>query len=766
MTKKLGSSLSARGVDGNSLKVRVGAPTAAGRIGDSVIATVGADKRLFEMTPAGWVDRGSVKGPNGWTALERIVTDGTRRVTEVYDWVGGAGDKPATGYKTSSGALTPTIGEAEDIRGPAGPEALIEALDERSVPITYDTLTAVGEDSEDNERATVKHLFEPAGQMLFLSEGDAEDATVPAAIQRVYIAELDVRRHRVATEPSHAGKHRSTDRYLPDGNVDSTHGGWWADTGRILRAEQFASSSALKAAAMANNAVVLGLADDMTVTVGGAGDFSTINAALAFLTRIRPAYKSGGFSATISLLSGFVMAEQVLVRGIDLSWITITSVDAEVTITRSALSTWSGVQGDTCAPAFGADRGGILPTIGALFVMDVSGSSAGCVGLFVTNRSGVTVLEHCGVKNAGGKGAWINRKSSALLHEAIFTGAGNIGLHVSRQSDVDAGSIDVSGAASHGVMIERSCTVDAANALDAANCGGDAVRVINNSKLMCNSADLTNAGGSGAHVQNCSQLMATQATATGAGAAALFVEGSCQVQAQLFDGSGATGNGAEIRNSSTVTATSANFSNAGGSGVIVDAAFFNGNSLNCSGAAGTNGLAASNAAVVNFVIGNARKGVSNNAADVSITNGAIVNGQNLTGGTAIRQNMLDSRGVIFNNLAPMAPHRGLVVTIADDAVATIPLITDGSIISIVCAADTTANRPRGDIFVRTNFASRTISNISMPAAVTGVDLVTNTTLTGTIGTDGKCTIAANDGVLQIENRDGGTRIFVVQGIFN
>ncbi|MFC6487375.1 hypothetical protein [Nitratireductor sp. GCM10026969] len=60
-------------------------------------------------------------GPKGWSPLLRIITDGARRVLEVYDWTGGEGVKPtATGYIGASG-LTPNIADAIDIRGPEGP---------------------------------------------------------------------------------------------------------------------------------------------------------------------------------------------------------------------------------------------------------------------------------------------------------------------------------------------------------------------------------------------------------------------------------------------------------------------------------------------------------------------------------------------------------------------------------------------------------------------------------------------------------------------
>ena len=68
---------------------------------------------------------------------------------------------------------------------------------------------------------------------------------------------------------------------------------------------------------------------NITVTVGSGGQFSTINQALGYLSGFYPMYKKSGITATINLKAGFVMAEQVLVSGIDLGWITITGEDSE-----------------------------------------------------------------------------------------------------------------------------------------------------------------------------------------------------------------------------------------------------------------------------------------------------------------------------------------------------------------------------------------------------------------------------------------------------
>lgn len=59
-------------------------------------------------------------GPNGWAPMLSAISDGTRRVLQVYDWTGGAGAKPPIGRYIGATGLVATIADALDIRGPQG----------------------------------------------------------------------------------------------------------------------------------------------------------------------------------------------------------------------------------------------------------------------------------------------------------------------------------------------------------------------------------------------------------------------------------------------------------------------------------------------------------------------------------------------------------------------------------------------------------------------------------------------------------------------
>ena len=132
------------------------------------------------------------------------------------------------------------------------------------------------------------------------------------------------------------------------------------------------------------------------MTVGNDGDYDNINDAIEYFSRRVNVYESSGVFAKINLLTGFVMSEQVMAKAIDLSWITITSDDTEVSIDASALTSNIGSY-LTNYPAFGAARGGKLPRIGALFTMDSSASSKDGV-IAVDAGSSVTILPDCGIK--------------------------------------------------------------------------------------------------------------------------------------------------------------------------------------------------------------------------------------------------------------------------------------------------------------------------------------------------------------------------------
>lgn len=224
-----------QGVDGRTVLGKNRGPTSRdGRIGDFWVDTL-AKKLYGPKNASGWPDNGLIKGDRGWVASLAIVADGARRVHRVVDWIGGEGAKPSVGQYVGETGLVTAIADAADIRGAQGPEMLISGLTVGTGDASYETLTAVAEEAGDNRRRKLKDFLSVGGGLEFLTVAEAQGALVPKRAKSVRILQAPVDlggpghlRRRVSSEPQDGPKHRSADRFLPDGSVDSVDGGWWA----------------------------------------------------------------------------------------------------------------------------------------------------------------------------------------------------------------------------------------------------------------------------------------------------------------------------------------------------------------------------------------------------------------------------------------------------------------------------------------------------------------------------------------------------------
>ena len=213
---------------------------------------------------------------------------------------------------------------------------------------------------------------------------------------------------------------------------------------------------------------------DITVTVGAGADFETINEALTHLSNFYPEYKNAGVTATIELQAGFVMSEQVLVRGIDFGWVTITGVDTQTTINNSALTIdfTSADYEIESYPAFGVSKGGTLPRIGQLFIFDVAGVGGNKHGVMTVGAgSGADVLADCGVVNAGSRGIFAISGSTISADGANASDAGDFGIIATRGSTINAQHANATGAGNIGIFSFSGSRIDArvANATGAVN---------------------------------------------------------------------------------------------------------------------------------------------------------------------------------------------------------------------------------------------------------------------------------------------------------
>jgi len=384
------------------------------------------------------------------------------------------------------------------------------------------------------------------------------------------------------------------------------------------------------------------------ITVGGAGDYATINEAIAFLSDRRARYVEGQSTspATINLLTGFIMAEQVFVVGMNLGWITITSVDAEVTIARSALVDSIG-NVDASRPAFG----GIsctMPTIDALFTMDSSGAVlTRRDGYYVENSKGL-VKAGGGFKNCGEVGIYSNDCSEIAAQGTICSGCNLYGYFAFKASRINVEDAVANNCVEYGLYVNRSSHASANNAVFN-DCGINAVRCIRgstvswedgiglrsgavglfvlNSKVTAIRADLSNSTDEAIFCHFGSEVAFDAGVAVACGGAGSLLAFSCGV----IDAGGATVTGS--------LATTAAVLSQRGSTIN----FQNGDA---SGSTGSFGIRCSEGSTINAVSANAQKGGSPDTSDCSISLGGIISFHSGTGGS-VAVNTLTTLGIVF-----------------------------------------------------------------------------------------------------------------------
>jgi hypothetical protein len=307
------------------------------------------------------------------------------------------------------------------------------------------------------------------------------------------------------------------------------------------------------------------LDSSITLNVGTGGQFTTINDAIEYAwSNYYPAYVKGGILVTINLLSGFIMSEQLLVTGLDMSWIRITGDDAETTISCASLTqSFRGVY-----PAFGVARG-VLPVISHLFTMDSSGTPVATnhgIALFL--NSYCYIATGGGVKNPAGTGLYVNN-SSFYCTNAIFTGAGVHGLYLTACSNGFATNSDFSNAVQNGIAVYASNLN--MNACTATGCTGQGLLVDQNSKVTAQTVcTFSSIGSHGVNIREGSIVSLEQANISSSANNALSISNSfVYANSAVINCTSATVtyNGVVILSGSHVDLTSASVTASGGHGI-------------------------------------------------------------------------------------------------------------------------------------------------------------------------------------------------------
>ena len=278
---------------------------------------------------------------------------------------------------------------------------------------------------------------------------------------------------------------------------------------------------------------------NITVNVGTGQTYTTINQALEYLSGFYPMYKQSGITATINLKAGFVMAEQVLVSGIDLGWITIVGEDAETIITHTALTT--AFYGSNY-PVFGVDKGGTSPVIGQLFRFNVEKVGGNKHGLMTLGAgSSADVLADKGFIGAGAYGIFAHSGSTINANNTNCSNAGAYGIFAHSGSTINAVSANCSNAGTTGICAYSGATISAVSA-NCSNAGAYGIFAHSGSTINANNTNCSNAGAYGIFAANSSTISAVSAIVQNqtTGNARVLVSAGSTINVYGIDATGGT----------------------------------------------------------------------------------------------------------------------------------------------------------------------------------------------------------------------------------
>lgn len=327
---------------------------------------------------------------------------------------------------------------------------------------------------------------------------------------------------------------------------------------------------------------------DTKVTVGSGGDFSTIGAALEYLAGLYPGYENDGFNAEIELKTGFELEEAVVVDGINLGWIRITSVDAVVNVDNDA------VRGDSsyyCC--FYGTNSAVMPRIETQF-RRVAGMLSSVWG--VRLAYGASMFMDGGGFDNFLVNCEIDEGSSIVAIFSDFTD-GEYGIVATSNSNVTATGCDMS-SCTYGVWLSTAST--------------------GNFNLA--TADSCTIG--------------------------MSVSGS-NVSATYFDAKGCSTLGLDAGDGSSVSVQLSDFSGSSGGCVLADhSAKVHLQSADCSGGT-TYGIKARYGGQIDARLANCQIGGSPSSSDIVVSKGGLIFASGATGGLSQTANTVTSDGIIF-----------------------------------------------------------------------------------------------------------------------
>lgn len=371
---------------------------------------------------------------------------------------------------------------------------------------------------------------------------------------------------------------------------------------------------------------------NIIVNVGPDEQYTSINDAISYLSKKRLLYSSDGFKAEIMLKSGFVMAEQVFVKDIDLGYITISSEDAEVSIdannfVENVNESPYGASGYplSSSAAFTGWGNATLPVINVLFNFNGSGILGRTNGIFLIYGATGRIARNKGFKNGMSIGFAIMEGSRLYATQAISTGHHGNNISCFRSSYVLFRAGTATGSITgYGAYLDNASIMD------------------------CISGDFSNNNKAGLWISGMSFASANRITANNNGTNGITADAGSIVDAHssTINNSGQRGvscNSSIVNvNDSTITGSGAQSINISHSGNVTA------KNADLTGAKGTNAVFANYAGICNISNSNCQKIPGTDGSDIRVGYGGIIFAHGATGGySGATPNVISSNGIIF-----------------------------------------------------------------------------------------------------------------------
>lgn len=285
-----------------------------------------------------------------------------------------------------------------------------------------------------------------------------------------------------------------------------------------------------------------------SLTVRIPSDYPTLQEAIDDLA---PALVSRTETVSLEIEAGHAPSSGIIVRNGNFSSFVITSEDPAVTVS------------DSFTGSFIAGYSANMPQLATIIDMDDKGEDG------YAARSGSTgiVAPFAGIRNAGGRGCYLNQDSRVSAAQSEFTGCNNRNVWISRASTFEGseGNFSANKGGLRAVYVSRGSVANVFSA-DISNAVGDIALYVLRSFVCAQDVDVSGAQGDGICATTGSIVAARGVDATNCGFIGIRAMDGGAISADNADASGCGNAGFRASDGSSISARLATSNNCGADG--------------------------------------------------------------------------------------------------------------------------------------------------------------------------------------------------------